>query len=185
MIRGTVAARLCLGLKGGALMTQVLAAGISILALLIASALWLKWRERHHEAQCLAEALIGEITAVLETIEVQRLVDKLQNGANGDSENPNVGAFALPHLMVFEANAGRLDHLEAPIQRLVSQLFDRFAALPIEVGTLRDTAALLTEDGGPRARVLESLNQSLRLADEALLALRPIANPRSRAHHLA
>jgi hypothetical protein len=168
-------------------MTQTLAASVLILAVLIASVLGFKWRERQQKSQCLAEALIGEIVAILETIETQSLVDALQDSAIANhSERATHRGFALPRLTVYEANAARLDYLGKPVQRLISQLFDRLAALPIEVASLDATRSpQLLDDNGATARVLGSVNQSLRLADEALLALRSIATPQSQARHLS
>lgn len=149
---------------------------IAVLLLVITSLWWVE-RERRLAASHLAEALIGEISAVLESIETQRLIDLLEKTKDDRSTIDALHSFALPRFIAFEANAARLDRLPGSIERTVINLFDRWSALKAEVNGAIGPA------GDPK-RVLGEINESLKLADEVLLALRPIANSRSQAHHL-
>lgn len=165
-------------------MSPIVTASILVSIVLIAVVVFVEWRRRRLESQRLAFALIGEIVAVLETIEVQRVVDTLQDSGSDPRGVSYPHGFALPRLTVYEACAGKLDHLGAPVHRLVTQLFYRLAALPIEVASLENAHDTLPfEKGGPSLRVLDSVKGALDLADETLLALRSIATPRSQAHH--
>lgn len=164
------------------IVSPITTAGALVFVALIAALFCYEWRRRRLESQWLASALIGEIAAVLATIEVQRVVDTLQDSESDPRGVPYPHGFALPRLMVYEACAGKLDHLGAPVQRMVTQLFDRLAALPIEIASLEEARYTLPlENGGPSSRVLGSVKEVLELADETLVALRSIATPHSRA----
>jgi len=158
-------------------MSSVVVVGSIALIALVVVSLWWVMRERRNKAIHLASALIGEITATLESIETQRLIDLLK----GDTLDPDaVGAlqaFALPRFMAFEANAAKLDCLPATAERMAVNLFDRWSVFCAEVR--RSTVAV-----ADRKRVLHEASELLRLADDLLLVLRPIATPGSKAHHL-
>ena len=134
--------------------------------------------ERSNRMSHLASALIGEITATLEAIETQRLIDLLKRDALDDPDTARaLQAFALPRFTAFEANAAKLDCLPGDVERTAINLFDRWSVFCAE---LRGS----TMAGGDRKRVLHEATELLQLADDLLFALRPIATPASKAHHL-
>jgi hypothetical protein len=156
--------------------SAVVAVSIALMVLVVVS-LWWVMRERRNNASHLASALIGEITATLESIETQQLVDLLKRDALDPKTAGALQAFALPRFMAFEANAAKLDCLPANVERMAVNLFDRWSVFCAEV---KGSAVV----AGDRKPVLHEATELLQLADDLLLALRQIATPASKAHHL-
>lgn len=141
--------------------------------------LWWAMREgeRRNRARHVASALIGEITATLEAIETQQLIDLLKRDALDPDTAGALQAFTLPRFTAFEANAANLDCFPGDVERRAIYLFDRWSVFcPLVRGSTMAT--------GDRKRVLQEATELLQLADDLLLALRPIARQGSKAHHL-
>jgi hypothetical protein len=166
-------------------MLSAVAALSSVLVLALAVVFWMSWRNRRCAAQKLAAALIGEIAAVIESIDVRQLVLALDHDLAEPSAEVALRKFSLPRFTIYEATAAKLDRLGVPLQRQISFLFDRWAALPCEVAALGEQGQHITEERRTFIeRVRDEMNQSLKLADDVLLALRSIASPLSQEKHL-
>src|SRR3974377_982451 len=72
----------------------------------------------------LASALIGEIAAVIDSMERFEEVRRLEEMRTGAEENlGQLDAFILPRFSVYESNASRLDLFDAPLQRQIVYFF--------------------------------------------------------------
>ncbi len=79
---------------------------------------------RSRSRRGLASALIGEIAAVIDSMERFEEVRKLEGMAIGAEENlDELGAFTLPAFSVYESNADRLDLFDASVQRQIAYFF--------------------------------------------------------------
>jgi len=91
----------------------------------------------------------------------------------------------LPRFVIYESSAGMLDRLDIPLQRKIVHLFERLAMLPHELGELPGMLDHAQDGQGAYVRHLrENLDQTLALADDVLLSLRPIMSPHNQAKHL-
>lgn len=172
-------------------MSLAVAVGLGALTVVFVVLGTAAWRHRRHSRRALASALTGEIAATLETIEAQDVRAALDHACANPDVKIALPEIALPRFVVYESNAGRLDRLDAPLQRQVVQLFDRLAMLPHESAKL---SVMLNHTEAGQAAYLrhlrihhlrESLDLTLNMADEVLLSLRPIMSPHNRAKNLA
>ena len=86
--------------------------------------------ERSRSRRGLASALIGEIAAVMDSMERFEEVRKLEDMAIGAEENlDELGAFTLPAFSVYASNAGRLDLFDASVQRQIAYFFTSAGSL--------------------------------------------------------
>jgi hypothetical protein len=160
-----------------------------LLGILLGSGLCLLGRwdlsmvSRRRKRRTLASALIGEIVAILDTIEAQGVVVQLDKCATAEetfaSRQPVLPAFAI-----FNGNAGRLECFDAPLPRKIAYFYTRLAAL---CGSLEGINAMPAGAFGndlrtQRAQVLATeFRTILDLADDILRQLRLLL-PQRRLH---
>jgi hypothetical protein len=85
---------------------------------------------RSRSRRGLASALIGEIAAVIDSMEGFEEVRKLEEMEIGADEHlDELTAFTLPKFSVYESNAGRLDLFDASTQRQIAYFFTRAGSL--------------------------------------------------------
>ncbi len=95
---------------------------------------------RSRSRRGLASALIGEIAAVIESMERFEEVRKLEGMAIGAEENlDELGAFTLPAFSVYESNADRLDLFDASVQRQIAYFFTSAGSLAGHLHALAST----------------------------------------------
>ncbi len=79
---------------------------------------------RSRSRRGLASALIGEIAAVMDSMERFEEVRKLEDMQIGAEQNlDELGAFSLPAFSVYQSNADRLDLFDASVQRQIAYFF--------------------------------------------------------------
>jgi hypothetical protein len=95
---------------------------------------------RSRSRRGLASALIGEIAAVIDSMERFEEVRKLEDMAIGAEENlDELGAFALPAFSVYASNADRLDLFDASVQRQIAYFFTCAGSLAGHLHALAST----------------------------------------------
>jgi hypothetical protein len=95
---------------------------------------------RSRSRRGLASALIGEIAAVIDSMERFEEVRKLEDMAIGAEENlDELGAFTLPAFSVYASNADRLDLFDASVQRQIAYFFTSAGSLAGHLHALAST----------------------------------------------
>jgi hypothetical protein len=95
---------------------------------------------RSRSRRGLASALIGEIAAVIDSMERFEEVRKLEGMEIGAEENlDELGAFTLPAFSVYESNADRLDLFNASVQRQIAYFFTSAGSLAGHLHALAST----------------------------------------------
>jgi hypothetical protein len=95
---------------------------------------------RSRSRRGLASALIGEIAAVIDSMEGFEEVRKLEDMEFGAEEHlDELGAFTLPKFSVYESNADRLDLFDAALQRQIAYFFTRAGGLAGHLHALAPT----------------------------------------------
>ncbi len=95
---------------------------------------------RSRSRRGLASALIGEIAAVIESMERFEEVRKLEGMEIGAEENlDELGAFTLPAFSVYQSNADRLDLFDASVQRQIAYFFTSAGSLAGHLHALAST----------------------------------------------
>ena len=95
---------------------------------------------RSRSRRGLASALIGEIAAVIDSMERFEEVRKLEDMAIGAEENlDELGAFTLPAFSVYASNADRLDLFDASVQRQIAYFFATAGSLAGHLHALAST----------------------------------------------
>ncbi len=88
----------------------------------------------------LASALIGEIAALIDSMERFEEVRKLEDMEIGAEENlDELGAFTLPRFSVYASNADRLDLFDAALQRQIAYFFTCAGSLAGHLHALAST----------------------------------------------
>ncbi|WP_406856136.1 hypothetical protein ABEG18_00460 [Alsobacter sp. KACC 23698] len=145
----------------------VIGAAIALLSALAVT----KFQLRRHRT-ALASALVGEIAAIVREIECRDVVEQLRRA----TDHLQVSLTCLPPrpYPVFEAEAGRLDRLAAPLPRKIAFFYTRMGALAEDVRSFADGELRGTEYLQPLLRELEA---TMSLSDEVLRDLREVASP--------
>jgi hypothetical protein len=95
---------------------------------------------RSRSRRGLASALIGEIAAVIDSMEGFEEVRKLEDMEFGAEEHlDQLGAFTLPRFSVYESNADRLHLFDAALQRQIAYFFTRAGGLAGHLHALAST----------------------------------------------
>jgi hypothetical protein len=95
---------------------------------------------RSRSRRGLASALIGEIAAVIDSMERFEEVRKLEGMEIGAEENlDELGAFTLPAFSVYQSNADRLDLFDASVQRQIAYFFTSAGSLAGHLHALAST----------------------------------------------
>jgi len=95
---------------------------------------------RSRSRRGLASALIGEIAAVIDSMERFEEVRKLEGMEIGAEENlDELGAFTLPAFSVYASNADRLDLFDASVQRQIAYFFTSAGSLAGHLHALAST----------------------------------------------
>ncbi|MGZ3502867.1 MAG: hypothetical protein ACXU94_16280 [Gemmatimonadaceae bacterium] len=131
----------------------------------------------------LASALIGEIAAVIDSMERFEEVRKLEEMQTGAEENLNeLGAFTLPRFSVYESNANRLDLFDAPLQRQIAYFFTCAGSLTGHLHALASTKKEATELCKMHAiDAQKEINGLSELGDELLRDLRKLVSKKQPA----
>ena len=88
----------------------------------------------------LASALIGEIAAVIDSMEGFEEIRKLEDMKFGAEEHlDELAAFTLPKFSVYESNADRLDFFDAALQRKIAYFFTRAGGVAGHLHALAST----------------------------------------------
>lgn len=159
--------------------------GGAVLAILSGSA-WVVLVQRQRRRN-LASALVGEIAAVLRSIELRDLLATLDHPDSSEAPQSCPIAGVVPdHFVVYEQNASKLDRFAAPLPRKIAYFFDRLAGLGHEFDALSRRSSSASLDHQQQKRLLcDDLREVLSLGDDILITLRPtISTHRSRARQL-
>ena len=133
---------------------------------------------RSRSRRGLASALIGEIAAVIDSIEGFEEVRKLEDMEFEAEEHlDELAAFTLPKFSVYESNADRLDFFDAAIQRKIAYFFTRAGGLAGHLHALASTKneskELCKQHAIDAQREINSLSE---LADDLLRDLRKLVS---------
>jgi hypothetical protein len=135
------------------------------------------------ERRNLASAFIGEIVAVVHAMESDTVVREIEAGLAIGLENRN-HHLTLPHPLIYESSAAKLNHFNAPIPRKIAHFFDGLPTVVMEIGDIASEGS--TEAGLYHARQLRSnLKDLFAEADDLLLELDAVVAPHSKARHIA
>src|SRR3954453_20734407 len=121
---------------------------------------------QRRECRNLTSALIGEIVALLDAIEAHAVVVQLDAIAGG--EQVVLGRPAPLPLVVFGANADKLDRFPAPLPRKLAYFYTRLATLWGRLESLGATPAAHQSLTGQDASALRGFKDTLDLADDIL-----------------
>ena len=127
----------------------------------------------------LASAFVGEIAAVLRAIEQNPALQDHALGLVAESSDTECVA-ELPHVVVYEANAGHLDMFDAPLPRELTYFYTRVSALSERLRALASPSNLSNQ---ARSEFIHLAQVDARraevLGDELLHHLRPFVS----SHH--
>jgi hypothetical protein len=133
---------------------------------------------RSRSRRGLASALIGEIAAVIDSMEGFEEVRKLEDMEFGAEERlDELVAFTLPKFSVYESNADRLDYFDAALQRKIAYFFTRAAGLAGHLHALASTKNESKELCKQHAiDAQKEINGLSELADDLLRDLRKLVS---------
>ena len=126
----------------------------------------------------LASALIGEIAAVIDSMERFEEVRKLEEMQTGAEENlGELGAFTLPRFSVYESNVNRLDLFDASLQRQIAYFFTCAGSLAGHLHALASTRKEAIELRKMHASdAQKEINGLAELGDDLLRDLRKLVS---------
>lgn len=135
---------------------------------------------RSHSRRGLASALIGEVAAVLDSMEGFEEVRKLEDLETGAEEHlDELGAFTLPKFSVYDSNADRLDLFDAAVQRQIAYFFTRAGGLAGHLhafaSTNREAKELCKQHAIDAQKEINGLSE---LGDDLLRDLRKLVSKR-------
>jgi hypothetical protein len=135
---------------------------------------------RSRSRRGLASALIGEIAAVMDSMERFEEVRKLEDMPIGAEENlDELGAFTLPAFSVYASNADRLDLFDASVQRQIAYFFTSAGSLAGHLHALASTKKESKELCKQRAiDAQKEINGLSELGDDLLRDLRKLVSRR-------
>jgi hypothetical protein len=126
---------------------------------------------QRRECRGLTSALIGEIVALLDTVEAHAVVERLK--AVGRGEQATLDRPAPLPMIVFSTNADKLDRFPPPLPRKLAYFYTRLATLWGRLEALGATPGALQSLTAQEALALtEAFNDTLDLADDILRQLR-------------
>ena len=133
---------------------------------------------RSRSRRGLASALIGEIAAVIDSMEGFEEVRKLEDMDFGaDQHLDELTAFTLPRFSVYESNADRLNLFDAALQRKIAYFFTRAGGLAAHLHALASTKKsskeLCKQHAIDAQREINGLSE---LADDLLRDLRKLVS---------
>jgi hypothetical protein len=128
---------------------------------------------RSRSRRGLASALIGEIAAVIDSMEHFEEVRRLEENL------AELGAFTLPKFSVYESNANRLDLFDASLQRQIAYFFTCAGSLAAHLHALASTRKKSAELSKLHAiDAQKEINGLSELGDDLLRDLRKLASKR-------
>jgi hypothetical protein len=133
------------------------------------------WRSTtiRHRRHALALALIGEIVAILRTVETHSVVEELTKAAHAEmAELPGLGGLDLPRFSAYEANASKLDLLGGSLVRQIAYFYARIGVLAGELRALAGPVVSQERRKAAAEKVLPEVEDALRVGDEILKGLR-------------
>src|SRR6266851_4853862 len=133
---------------------------------------------RSRSRRGLASALIGEIAAVIDSMERFEEVRKLEGMEIGAEENlDELCAFTLPAFSVYESNADRLDLFDASVQRQTAYFFTSAGSLAGHLhalaSTKKETKELCKQHAIDAQKEIKGLSE---LGDDLLRDLRKLVS---------
>jgi hypothetical protein len=122
----------------------------------------------------LASAFVGEIVAVMETVEEYPEIKRLRRFQPGAQDTPpDFSNLQLPTLTVYETNIGHLALFDAPLPRELTYFYTRLMALPIRLRMLKSPESSSTEDIKERVRdAMADVAQTMSLGENLLRSFR-------------
>ena len=133
---------------------------------------------RSRSRRGLASALIGEIAAVIDSMEGFEEIRKLEDMKFGAEEHlDELAAFTLPKFSVYESNADRLDFFDAALQRKIAYFFTRAGGLAGHLhalASMKDESKELCKQHAIDAQ--KEINCLSELADDLLRDLRKLVS---------
>jgi hypothetical protein len=138
---------------------------------------------RSRSRRGLASALIGEIAAVIDSMERFEEVRRLEEMQTGAEENLcELDAFTLPRFSVYESNANRLDLFDASLQRQIAYFFTCAGGLTGHLHALASTKKEATELCKMHAiDAQKEINGLSELGDDLLRDLRKLVSKKQPA----
>ena len=134
---------------------------------------------RSRSRRGLASALIGEIAAVIDSMdgfEEVRMLEDMEFGAKEHLDE--LAAFTLPKFSVYESNADRLDFFDAALQRKIAYFFTRAGGLAGHLHALASTKNESKELCSKQHAIdaQKEINGLSELADDLLRDLRKLVS---------
>ncbi len=124
----------------------------------------------------LASAFVGEIAAILRAIERNPVLQDDAAGLVAGASSEECVA-ELPHVVVYEANAGHLDHFNAPLPREITYFYTRVSALAERLHALAAPAELSSQTRADYVRLAKTdAGRAEELGNELLHHLRPLVS---------
>jgi hypothetical protein len=139
------------------------------------------WRSRmmRQRRRALALALIGEIVAILRTVETHSVIDELAQAAHAEAaELSKLEGFSLPRFSTYEANANKLDLLSGSLVRQIAYFYARMGVLADELKALVRPVITPERRKTGAKNLLPEIEDALSVGDEILRGLRRLIGPR-------
>jgi hypothetical protein len=136
-----------------------------------------KWFDsnRKQKIKNIASAFVGEIVAILHTIELHSIENKLKQAAIRPTDILSLENFTFPRFLIYEAEVNRLDAFEAPLPRKITSFYTSLQSLQDDIRQLGyKTPSELPQEESLVQSLLMELQEDLNLADSILKDLRSI-----------
>jgi hypothetical protein len=142
----------------------------------LVGALFVRGRNRRN----LASAFVGEITAVMETVEEHPDIKRLSLVQSIETDTPpEFGELHVPKPTIYEMNVGQLLLFDAPLPRELSYFYTRLMGLPGRLRALRRGDPSSAEDVKRRTdEALADIAHTMNLGENLLRSLRKYVSRR-------
>lgn len=137
--------------------------------------MWHNFFGRDKSRALLASALIGEITAAIETLESNPEIRLLRNVAGGANDTVGqVQEFSLPRFSVYEKNAGRITDFAEPLPHELSYFYTELNGLQDRIRYTFDRQTDSPSRQAAAAQTLVEIGKVVDAGDQLLRDLRPL-----------
>jgi hypothetical protein len=132
-----------------------------------------------HQRQALALALVGEIVAILRTVETHCVIEELAQATHAElADLSDLDGFNLPRFSAYEGNASKLDLLGGSLVRQIAYFYARVGVLAGELRALAGPVLSQERRKAAAEKVLPEVEDAVRVGDEILRGLRRLIGPR-------